>query len=79
MPITGLNEAELYECDINIRKAIPKEGLPFATHEEHKDCVASWGVDGSKRHNIEGVEEATRPSKTKFVTIGKEDADLVEA
>ena len=52
--------------------------MPFLAEDEHEGCVASWGINWSKGHDVEGEKDAVRACKAKFGTIRVADADLME-
>ena len=56
-----------------------KQSLPFLVKKEHEGSAAGWGIDGSKGHDIEGVQDAVGSDKAEFVAVGVANSNLVEA
>ena len=79
LAITGTDKVAFDSGIGKVGKLFAEKGLPFLSKDKHESSIACWGVDGSKRHDIEGVELALRAGEAKLVAVGLADGDLVEA
>lgn len=64
---------------LKIGKLLAEEGLPFLAEYEHKGSVTCGCVDGSKGHDVEGVQYALRAGEAQFSAVRMTNANLMKA
>ena len=79
LAVAGLDQVHCDFSDVDVRKLLAEEGLPFLAEEEHEGRVASGCVDWAKGHDVEGEEEAVGSSEAEFVPVAVSNGDLVKS